>query len=265
MLKLSSSKLSDSAFILHCCIYLIMVILFFFFNSLYLSLDSEFGFLELSGAAALLLTSILLFVSCYKWNKISATKNRKFWLLFFAGLLFFWAFGEEISWGQHFFGTETPAWLAEINAQNETNLHNINKKFFDRYLERCTFLLVLVTTIFHLRGKELFLDFRLPEYPLILGFILMPAYRQFEELGGQDIWPLGFLLVFIYIYISHKTRDVKLLIFSVLVFLVALIIITVHHNNIELFQGKSNIYHEVKEMLFSYLCAFYAFQLKRDL
>jgi len=32
--------------------------------------------------------------------------------------------GEEASWGQHYFGWDTPASLAEINKQKETNLHN---------------------------------------------------------------------------------------------------------------------------------------------
>lgn len=33
---------------------------------------------------------------------------------------------EEISWGQHIFHWTTPQNLSEINAQNETNLHNLN-------------------------------------------------------------------------------------------------------------------------------------------
>jgi hypothetical protein len=32
--------------------------------------------------------------------------------------------GEEHSWGQHFFHWQTPEYWAEINRQNETNLHN---------------------------------------------------------------------------------------------------------------------------------------------
>jgi len=34
--------------------------------------------------------------------------------------------GEELSWGQHLFGWSTPVDLAEINDQQETNLHNIS-------------------------------------------------------------------------------------------------------------------------------------------
>lgn len=32
--------------------------------------------------------------------------------------------GEEISWGQHKFGWSTPEFIAAVNDQNETNLHN---------------------------------------------------------------------------------------------------------------------------------------------
>jgi hypothetical protein len=34
--------------------------------------------------------------------------------------------GEEISWGQHIFHWETSSGMAQINAQNETNFHNLN-------------------------------------------------------------------------------------------------------------------------------------------
>ena len=34
--------------------------------------------------------------------------------------------GEEISWGQHFIGWETPESLARLNDQEETNLHNVS-------------------------------------------------------------------------------------------------------------------------------------------
>ena len=32
--------------------------------------------------------------------------------------------GEEMSWGQHFFHWNTPEYWAEVNRQEETNLHN---------------------------------------------------------------------------------------------------------------------------------------------
>jgi len=45
-------------------------------------------------------------------------------LLVILGCIYF--AGEEVSWGQHFFGWQTPEELAAINDQRETNLHNIS-------------------------------------------------------------------------------------------------------------------------------------------
>ena len=44
----------------------------------------------------------------------------------FLALFFFLAFGEELSWGQHFLGYETPESLRGINQQGEFNLHNLS-------------------------------------------------------------------------------------------------------------------------------------------
>lgn len=40
--------------------------------------------------------------------------------------------GEEWSWGQHFFNWQTPDWLASINKQRETNLHNAAENLLDQ-------------------------------------------------------------------------------------------------------------------------------------
>jgi hypothetical protein len=32
---------------------------------------------------------------------------------------------EEISWGQRIFNWETPSWIASVNVQRETNIHNL--------------------------------------------------------------------------------------------------------------------------------------------
>ena len=37
--------------------------------------------------------------------------------------------GEEISWGQHLVGWETPTYIEAVNDQQETNLHNISSWF----------------------------------------------------------------------------------------------------------------------------------------
>lgn len=41
-----------------------------------------------------------------------------------AAVCCFYVLGEELSWGQHLLGWNTPEGWAQINDQNETNLHN---------------------------------------------------------------------------------------------------------------------------------------------
>ena len=265
MLKLTRTRLTQTALYLHCIVYISLVFLFINFNNFYHSLDTEFGFLELCGATSLFVTSIILLLGSLKVKKKCGKNDKRFWMLLGASTIFFWAAGEEISWGQHFFRTVTPDWLAQINDQNETNIHNINKKFFDRYLERFTFLLAFITAILHFRGKEFFLGLKMPEYPLNMAFILVPIYRKLQSIYGHDIWPIGFLIFLGYPILGIIRKDSKILLHSFLVILTTTIVIYFHHNNVELFLGKANIYHEAKEMMFSILCVFFSIQIYKNL
>lgn len=47
-------------------------------------------------------------------------------LYLFLAIGLFFLTGEEISWGQRIFGWQTNGVMAEINTQNETNIHNIS-------------------------------------------------------------------------------------------------------------------------------------------
>ncbi len=75
-------------------------------------------------------TAIFLFVSSLVLARRSIEQARDgAWvatlLVALYALLFFFASGEEISWGQRVFGWETTEFFAENNFQNETNLHNL--------------------------------------------------------------------------------------------------------------------------------------------
>ena len=71
----------------------------------------------------LLLLSILILIRSFKVFK-SNNFIKIFILIKIFALIYY--FGEEISWGQHFFQWNTPEIFNEINNQNETNLHNIS-------------------------------------------------------------------------------------------------------------------------------------------
>ncbi len=51
-------------------------------------------------------------------------KSGNIFILLLA-LVFFFAAGEEISWGQRIIGFETPAKISQVNLQHEFNIHNL--------------------------------------------------------------------------------------------------------------------------------------------
>jgi hypothetical protein len=94
------------------------------------TLGDEQGILEI-GQALLLLFSLGLGVKMLSAKAPSPHPRLRLWIiLLMVGC--FYTLGEEMSWGQHYFGWHTPAWLVDLNAQNETNLHNVDADIFFR-------------------------------------------------------------------------------------------------------------------------------------
>jgi len=96
----------------------------------YAYLQSEQGFLEFLHAllpiAAAVIAAWILFNPAIRRDPLIAV-----WLAaIVVGCIYFG--GEEASWGQHYFGWQTPEQWAEINRQEETNLHNTSF-WFDRF------------------------------------------------------------------------------------------------------------------------------------
>lgn len=102
----------------------------------FLDYVSEDGYIEYLTAFFLLLTALFcLFKSLFIRNR------RHSIFLGLMAILFFFGFGEEISWGQRILGFETPQDLKRINSQQEFNVHNImvedvklNKLIFGKIL-----------------------------------------------------------------------------------------------------------------------------------
>jgi hypothetical protein len=85
--------------------------------------DSELGPVELGTAACWFAASVLAFWLAVRSRGRAPAAIRALYVLFALGALF--AGLEEISYGQHFFGWQSPRWFVEENAQHETNLHNL--------------------------------------------------------------------------------------------------------------------------------------------
>ena len=79
----------------------------------------EDGFVEYT-------TAILLFCACLALlGHAIRNSGRVRILTSIYALAFFFAAGEEISWGQRIFGIESTEFFTENNYQGETNLHNL--------------------------------------------------------------------------------------------------------------------------------------------
>lgn len=136
-------------------------------NNVVAGMLPEDHYFENVGAASLFVASLLFFYGFLIARKVLdkswASLIKK---LIFLGLalLFFFGAGEEISWGQRIFGFATPEALAEVNKQDELNLHNLNamedSSFFtaDRIFDVFWFLfgvLVPVAALFSPAFKRL--------------------------------------------------------------------------------------------------------------
>jgi len=89
----------------------------------------ESGPIQIAGAVLFLVASIgfiaLYIRSSATGNSFFGQQTKRNVFLGLLAVLMFVCFGEEASWGQHLIGFETPEILSGLNAQNETNLHNL--------------------------------------------------------------------------------------------------------------------------------------------
>jgi hypothetical protein len=164
-------------------------------NSIIAASVPEDHFFEIIGAFSLFVTS-LLFLYGFRIARKSLDKT---WIslikqLIYLGLafLFFFGAGEEISWGQRIFGFETPESLAQVNKQDELNLHNLsvleNSKFFtaDRMFDVFWFSFAVLT-------------------PAVAMFL--PAFRRFAAKFIPIIyWGIG--LLFLYNFLWAKVAKI---------------------------------------------------------
>ena len=96
---------------------------FLYFKGLPRFLLCEAGLYE-TFAAFSCLASGVLFIIAFKSSKNENSRKRNPWLLFF-GIACILLAAEELNWGQHLIGFNTPSRVAGINYQKEFNLHNL--------------------------------------------------------------------------------------------------------------------------------------------
>jgi len=74
-----------------------------------------------------LLIAIIILLKVRKFYQNENKYINAFLIIHIIGLIYY--FGEEISWGQHFFNWNSPEFFINFNNQNETNIHNISNIF----------------------------------------------------------------------------------------------------------------------------------------
>ncbi len=89
-----------------------------------------YGFLEFT-QFAVLVVGFFISLALFRFRIVRTNKLLTAAAIIFA-LTCLYIAGEEMSWGQHFFNWSTPEYWAEINRQDETNLHNVSPWFNQR-------------------------------------------------------------------------------------------------------------------------------------
>ena len=90
-------------------------------------INSENGVMEF-GTVLIMIVGAVFGLRCLMLRELLPGPYCVAWI-FVNTLACIYVAGEELSWGQHLVGWNTPEPLKEINDQNETNLHNISSWF----------------------------------------------------------------------------------------------------------------------------------------
>ena len=114
----------------------------------------ELGLIENLTVIFLLVAIIVSILFLISGNNSNFAIFRAWMILFLIGCTYY--AGEEISWGQHFFGWSTPDEWSSVNDQQETNLHNTSALF-----DQIPRTLLSVAAL--------------------IGGVLMPVYRRFKH------------------------------------------------------------------------------------
>ena len=231
---------------------------------------STYDYLSKEDHVAEYLSSMFLFISSFFFFKtsyflISKKKNYDKWLIFFSSFLCFLLFlgaGEEISWGQRIFDIQTPEYLLEINDQDELNFHNIDKKFFDRALDRLTIAFVVIGSLLYVFKKNTILKIKAPNLFIICIFLITPFYRQNIEFNFFYILYIPLIVLLFYSIINENKFDIMLLITTLIM---TFIVLYIHSEYGYLFPSHNNSANEFKEFIFCFGILIYSFEIMKDI
>ncbi len=180
-----------------------------FFDTVF---SAEDGIVEYLTAVMLFSVSMLCCVRFFKLWRFTSV-GWKMGVLGFA-LLFFFATGEEISWGQRIFNIESGDFFVNNNAQGETNLHNlvvdgkkVNKIIFSQLLMVIMALYLIVIPLLYRKNawlKKLMDRFAVPvvRWHHTLAFITATLLILVHTSGRKwETYELAFGVIFFLIFL----------------------------------------------------------------
>jgi hypothetical protein len=159
---------------------------------------SEQGVIEILTAVFFGAAGVLGLALAARTRGVVPSLYRAFYVGFALAALFV-AF-EEISWGQHLFRWQSPAWFAERNAQRETNLHNLfghapNRKLADLAVLVFTTGGIVLPALARLRpavyARDRWGHFLLPHGELVVLAALAALLRLFRSMPPSPITGLN--------------------------------------------------------------------------
>ena len=255
---------SSSIFFLSVVFITISFILLFLFHvELYDQLTSEDNIIENLSAVLLLFCSCFFLISFFHARKSPLKIHH--WLtygLLMLSIVFFLIAGEEISWGQRIFDLATPDYLSSVNEQDELNFHNINKRFFDRLLDRATIIFVFISSFLLYKKKEKTLGIKNPDIFVICSFAITPFYTQNTQLDFYHFIYVPLVGLFVF---ALKNKQKSFLFPLAFTLMLSLIIIIIHTTYNHLFPWHNNSANELRDFLFYLSCVAYAYEIMNDI
>ncbi len=173
---------------------------------------------------------------------------------------------EEISWGQHVFGFDNPAFFEEMNQQKETNLHNlVSAEYINLVIHSIIYVFFIVGPLFvylkpsmfnyspSIRGKT---TIYLPSLHNILMFCFassLQAYFLPKTIVDTTVLWLS-LLIFLVLLISKKKYRSRLLLIHFGLLVAASFVFASSYQVFE----YNNMQYEIREFIIIY-AVFYWF------
>lgn len=204
--------------------YLFFVVLLAFTGyGLFLGLTNMDAFLIFTQEDGLVenLTSLFLFgaslVCLYRVYDYRKAGKPALWIFtaVMMAVAFFFAAGEEISWGQRIFGIESSEFFLQNNKQAETNLHNlvvgetsVNKLIFSQILVLVLvvyffFMRLLVAKVAFIKKLELQFNVPLPRVQHTLMMLLVAIMMAFvPNAKNAELLEMTFAFIFFLIFIN---------------------------------------------------------------